>query len=156
MVLIEDTRQKTDKHTIKHESFEKMGDKLVRCKLPFGDYIISPLASVDTKENIAEIAQNIGNDHERFKRECILAKESGCQLYVLVENEEGITSIDGVRYWVNPRLCYEPRAITGERLEKAMRTMSERYGVKFRFCHPRDSAEMIKKLLEEGQHGRNA
>jgi ribosome-associated protein len=101
-----------------------------------------------------EIAQNIGgaaSEHQRFKNECIKAKECGAQLIILVENTEGISSINEVHNWINPELVYRPRAITGERLEKAMKTMSERYGVRFEFCHPEESAKRIMELLENGR-----
>lgn len=149
MVLIEDTRQQKDKHELKHACFKKMGVQLIRNMLPFGDYASVPGVTVDTKANMAEIAQNIGSDHKRFKNECVAAREAGCQLIILVENTEGITCVNDVRKWVNPDLVYRPRAITGERLSKAMTTMSERYGVQFEFCAPQDAAKRIVELLGE-------
>ena len=149
MVLIEDTRQQKNKHELKHACFAEMGVQLIRNMLPFGDYATAPGITVDTKANMYEIAQNIGSDHRRFKNECIAAKEAGCQLIILVENTEGITCVKDVRKWVNPDLVYRPRAITGERLSKAMETMSERYGVRFEFCEPKDAAKRIIELLGE-------
>ena len=149
MVIIEDTRQQRGKHELKHSCFEQMGVQLIRNMLPFGDYMVVPSVSVDTKADKDEIAHNIGSDHKRFKNECVAARDAGCQLIVLVENTHGITCIDDVREWVNPELVYRPRAITGERLSKAMRTMSERYGVRFEFCHPDEAAEKIIELLGE-------
>ena len=147
MVIIEDTRQKSGMHELKHQHFEEMGVDLVRNMLPFGDYALPPTISVDTKANMDEIASNIGSDHKRFKRECIAARDAGCQLIILVENTDGISSVNEVHRWINPDLIYRPRAITGERLEKAMKTMSERYGVRFEFCQPQDSAKKIMELL---------
>lgn len=147
MVIIEDTRQKSGMHELKHQHFEEMGVDLVRNMLPFGDYALPPSISVDTKANMDEIASNIGSDHQRFKRECIAARDAGCQLIILVENTDGISSVNEVHKWINPDLIYRPRAITGERLEKAMKTMSERYGVRFEFCEPQDSAKKIMELL---------
>lgn len=149
MVIIEDTRQQKGKHELKHSCFEQMGVRLIRNMLPFGDYMVVPGISVDTKADIAEIASNIGSDHKRFKNECIAARDAGCQLIVLVENTDGIRCIEDVREWVNPEIIYRPRAITGERLSKAMSTMSERYGVRFEFCHPDEAAEKIIELLGE-------
>ena len=147
MVIIEDTRQKSGMHELKHQHFEEMGVDLVRNMLPFGDYALPPSISVDTKANMDEIASNIGSDHQRFKRECIAARDAGCQLIILIENTDGISSVNEVHRWINPDLIYRPRAITGERLEKAMKTMSERYGVRFEFCEPQDSAKKIMELL---------
>ena len=134
-------------HELKHKHFEEMGVELVRNMLPFGDYALPPSVSVDTKADMAEIASNIGSDHKRFKRECIAAKEAGCQLIILVENDDGIRSVNDVHTWINPEIIYRPRAITGERLEKAMKTMSERYGVRFEFCEPEEAAGRIIDLL---------
>lgn len=145
--LIEDSRQKANQHELKHTCFNEMGVQLIRCKLPFGDYTTIPPVSVDTKANMQEIANNIGSDHVRFKKECVRAKEAGCQLIILVENTENITCVDDVHKWVNPDIIYRPKSITGERLEKAMKTMSERYGVRFEFCHPSQSAQRIMELL---------
>lgn len=147
MTIIEDTRQKSGMHDLKHRCFEEMGVELVRNMLPFGDYALPPTISVDTKADMAEIASNIGSDHQRFKRECVAAKKAGCQLVILVENREGIASVDDVHTWINPDLVYRPRAITGERLEKAMKTMQERYGVRFEFCTPEEAAGRIIELL---------
>ena len=151
MVIIEDTRQKSGMHELKHSHFNEMGVQLVRNMLPFGDYAKPPTISVDTKANMEEIAQNIGSDHQRFKRECIAARDAGCQLIILVENTEGISSVKDVHRWINPDLIYRPRAITGERLQKAMITMSERYGVRFEFCRPEESAKRIIELLGVGE-----
>ena len=147
MTILEDSRQQNGKHDIKHSHFDEMGVELIRNKLPFGDYSRIPSISVDTKANMAEIANNIGSDHKRFKNECILARDAGCQLIILVENTDGIRTIEDVHTWINPDLVYRPKAITGERLQKAMCTMSERYGVKFEFCTPEESAKRVLELL---------
>ena len=151
LTIIEDSRQKKGMHELKHSHFEQMGVRIVRNMLPFGDYSRAPEISVDTKANMEEIASNIGTDHQRFKRECIAAKEAGCQLIILVENTQGITSVDEVHEWINPEVIFRPRAITGDRLEKAMKTMSERYGVRFEFCDPEEAAEKIIELLGVGE-----
>lgn len=153
MVILEDTAQKQGQHEIKHKAFEEMGVGIIRNKLPFGDYCLPPAISVDTKKNMDEIAMDIGSDHVRFKNECIKAKDAGCQLIILVENELGITDISQVHEWVNPSVIYRPKAITGPRLEKAMRTMTERYGVLFLFCSPAESAKKIIELLEGAKNG---
>lgn len=153
MNIIEDSRQQAGKHELKHKAWADHGDNLIRCALPFGDYMAVPPVSVDTKASMLEIAQNIGGstaEHDRFRRELQKAKKAGCHLYVLVENDEGIRSLEDVRLWVNPRLIDSPRAITGQRLARAMETMQERYGVTFLFCHPERAAAMIHYLLERG------
>lgn len=152
MKIVEDTRQQRGKHDIKRAAWEAHGDEIFRCTLPCGDYALPPAVAIDTKAGLAEIAGNIGGaEHERFKRELIRARDMGTHLYILVENDEGISSIEDVAGWVNPRLALSPKAITGERLSKAMKTLEERYGCTFLFCRPRDAACVINKILERGK-----
>ena len=150
MYIQEDTRQKEDKHNIKHDCFANMSVSLVRCKLPFGDYAPIPPVSIDTKENMDEIANNIcGKEHKRFINECKNAKEAGCKLYILVENTLGIKDISEVHIWNNPRAIYSPNCVQGPRLQKAMETISERYGVTFMFCEPTDAAKIIMEIIRK-------
>ena len=149
MVIIEDSRQKVDKHNTKHEWFAENGVELVRCKLPYGDYAPIPPISIDTKENMDEIANNIcGKEHKRFINECKNAKAAGCKLIILVENDLGITDVSQVHTWNNPRVIYSPNCVQGERLQKAMETIHTRYGVTFLFCHPSESAKIITEILK--------
>ena len=150
ITIIEDTAQKAGKHDEKHEQFERAGIRLIRCKLPFGDYILPPSVSVDTKKGLSEVAYDIVNDHKRFRAECVNADLAGTRLIILIEEESGISSIDEVERWENPESQFRQTAVTGDRLAKSMRTMEQRYGVKFMFCHPDNSAATILKLLEEG------
>ena len=150
MYIQEDTRQKEDKHNIKHDCFANMSVSLVRCKLPFGDYAPIPPVSIDTKENMDEIANNIcGKEHKRFINECKNAKEAGCKLYILVENTLGITDLSQVHIWNNPRAIYSANCVQGPRLLKAMETISERYGVTFMFCEPTDAAKIIMEIIRQ-------
>lgn len=157
MWIIEDTRQQKDQHEIKHKAFEENDIQLIRCKLPFGDYALPPKIAIDTKKGLDEIAGNMcgaSAEHQRFKRECIAARDAGCKLIFLVENDLGITSIDQVHLWKNPRSVFNPKVVQGDRLEKAMKTMSERYGCEFLFCAFEDTARIIIELLkgENNEH----
>lgn len=148
MVIQEDTRQQAGKHNIKHSYFEQNGVDLVRCKLPFGDYAPVPPVSIDTKNSMDEIASNIcGKEHKRFINECKAAKAAGCQLIILVENTVDISDITEVHKWINPRVIYSDKCVQGPRLQKAMETISERYGVQFMFCRPEESGEIITEIL---------
>lgn len=172
MVLTEDTRQQVhhgDKHKAKHVWWTEHGVEVERRKLDFGDYAVDGSnVCVDTKRNVAEIAQNIGGGgHARFKRECERARDAGYRLVVLVENRDGFTCVQDVCRWTNThcvhchnrgRVC-KPHAggkcirhgtmkpIQGARLAKAMKTMEGRYGVRFMFCAPSDAARIICELL---------
>lgn len=150
ITLIEDSRQQTGKHDIKHLSFKNAGVEVVRCKLPWGDYAAPPAISVDTKADMNEIAANIcGKEHKRFINECKAAKAAGCQLIILVENSLDIKDISEVHTWVNPRVVYSRRCVQGPQLQKAMETISERYGVRFEFCSPEDAGQRVVELINE-------
>ena len=151
MVILEDTRQQAQKHELKHDYFASEGIELVRTKLPFGDYALwGSVKAIDTKANVEEIAQNIGGaEHARFREECKLARRCGGRLIILIENEHGYRCIDDVEAWVNPNVRKTSRSIEGPRLAKAMRTMSDRYGVEFMFCSPEEAGKIILELLNE-------
>lgn len=152
MWIVEDTRQQKNQHEEKHEWFKDNGISIIRCKLPFGDYSLPPKVAIDTKKGLDEIAKNIcGNrdEHQRFKRECIAARDAGCHLYFLIENDIGIKSINEVHTWKNPRTIFQSDCVQGDRLEKAMKTMSNRYGCTFLFCSYSETAMLIEKLLRE-------
>jgi ribosome-associated protein len=153
MALIEDTRQQVGQHTLKHSQWQAAGEDIIRCRLPFGDYARPACVVVDTKRSIDELAQNIGSDHQRFKRECIAARDAGSHLYILVENDLGISAVEDLCRWENPR-AFDNRVkglkqpIDGKRLARACLTMTERYGVEFFFCAPDATARMVIELLD--------
>lgn len=192
-LIVEDVGNKENKHILKHQWFDCHDIELLRAPLPVGDYILytdavedvirrktnrgvalkkmdfvgSYKVTVDTKRDMQEIISNIcGKQHGRFRDECRFAQDNGIELYVLVENLDGVRNIDDVAYWQNPRLeryerikemhligkwksVPEPKSppTSGETLAKAMKTMEEKYGVKFIFCNPDQAGEHILKLL---------
>lgn len=123
---------------------------VIRSKLYVGDYqrIDNGLLVVDRKQNLAEIAGNLTQQHERFRSELERAKKAKIRVVVLCEHGGQIRSVDDVAAWKNPRLRESPGAITGDRMAKIMRTMSERYGVEWRFCDKRQTGKKILEILE--------
>ena len=114
MIIQEDSRQQAGKHTLKHEQFAQAGHQIFRSKVIVGDYCKPPAVAVDTKENMNEIAQNIGGskeEHRRFINELKLAQDLGTELYILVENTDGIEELDAVYKWRNPREEYSSKCI---------------------------------------------
>lgn len=149
-MLIEDSRQQAGKHEAKHEWWARHNVSLTRCKIAVGDYCKPPEKSVDTKKDMSEIAQNIGGsaeEHQRFINELKLARDIGCKLFVLIENEDGIETIEDVERWINPRTIESPKCIQGRQLAKAMRIIENRYSCTFLFCKPEEAAEIILDLL---------
>ena len=152
MTIIEDTRQQAGKHNFKQSYFETHGIKIVRSKLPVGDYAnIKDLSVViDTKKDIQEIIGNVTKQHARFIAECDLAKENDIQLIVLIENEDGVTQISDLYRWYNMRLRFSPKATTGATLAKILHGIELRHGVHFEFCHPLEAGARIIELLPKG------
>lgn len=165
MVLIEDTRQQAGKHRNIDAYCKRHGIELVRKKLDVGDYMVEGTAiAIDTKADMQEVYSNLIHDHDRFRRECMRAKENGIKLIVLVE-EAGITTLEDVKNWKNPRVeQYEwavahgykgakAPPISSKRLYGIMRTMEENYGIQFQFCHKRSTGKRIMEILSnDGLH----
>ena len=148
LTIIEDTKQKIDKHRRKNKYWQEHGIKVIRCGLPYGDYVKAPTVSVDTKQDIAEIGNNMcgsAKEKHRFAEECKLAKESGCKLIFLIEDAR--YKDIGDLYGKIIRL-HNGMDIPGDQLATAMHTMSGRYGCLFMFCSPKDTAKTVIDLLE--------
>ena len=148
ITIVEDSRQKVGKHQQKHIGFEDLGVGLLRCKLPFGDYALPPAVSVDTKENLEEIAGNLcgsKKERDRFIRECKAAAAAGCQLVIMVETEHDGSLLDlgGIRLG-------NGMTVTGMQLHRAMTAVAGRYGVRFVLVRPEDAAKEIMRILEGG------
>lgn len=160
VAILEDTRQQNGEHETKHEWWGQKGVSVIRCKLAWGDYILPPCVSVDTKRDIAELAQNIEQQHTRFRNECIGAREAGCQLVILVENNDGVRSLADLAQWKETQSDFAKRKhakrrYDGVRLAKACATMTRKYGVMFEFCTPEEAAGRVIEILtkEGGQSG---
>lgn len=183
-----DKNQKANKHEEKHNALKSMGHELVSLACPVGDYIkITPeieevirrrgdkltkmdligliKVSVDTKRNCEEIYADLIQDHARFSDSQFLAHNNGIKLIILIENEEGIRSLDEFQNWRNEKrwkqyfaMCRraerngtkKPKppvpAIT---LKKMMITEHEKYGTEFIFCGKNEVASKIVELLNE-------
>lgn len=158
--LIEDSRQQLGKHEKKHERWGSLGVPIVRSKLPFGDYALMPTVAVDTKYSIVELHMDLTTEHKRFREECIGARDAGCRLVILVENNQGVRSLDDLKEWTEPLGTFlkrrnAKRKIGGKRLAAMCRTMSVKYGVEFMFCAPEESADIVLEILRGGEEGGN-
>lgn len=147
-----DTRE--HQHAIKRilEAFDKAGVRHISSKLYVGDYqrLDNGLLVVDRKQNLQELAGNVCQQHERFRAEMVRAADAGIKVVILCEHGGMIKTLDDVRLWKNPRLKDSPKAITGERLHKALLTMTERYGIEILFCDKRVTGKKIMEILGVG------
>ena len=169
MILLEDTRQQAGKHDIKHKWFEEHGIEIRRCRLYAGDYTLPTNQSVciDTKKDIGELIQDLQTDHDRFRNELLRAQEAGIKLFILVENDfhwisrtknifnNPVSKIEDLFSWKNPRAFIfkggkqaYPNCAKGSWIAKTCMTMEKKYGCKFVFCKPEESAETIIRILE--------
>lgn len=150
MIIQVDTREKAKAIRQIMKTFDAHGIKHVTSKLYVGDYMNmdNPHLVVDRKQNLLEVSNNVCQDHERFRAELKRAAECEIKVIVLVEHGEGIASLEDVIFWQNPRLATSPKAMTGERLYKILRTLQRKYGCEFAFCEKKDTGKEIIKWLE--------
>lgn len=148
MIILEDTRNKPDKNKHIRDQLESLGYKVERSKIYCGDYTWATNQSIciDTKQDLQEVVGNVIQQHDRFRNECIRAKEAGIQLVVLIVDSK-ITCLSEVFGWYNPRLRYSKKATTGRQLGKILYSMREKYGVKFDFCTKDEVGKRIVELL---------
>ena len=170
MTIIEDTRNQPGKHDNIRKYCEEHGIRVVRSKLICGDYSLptNQTICVDTKQGLGEVYNNLVQSHDRFARECDLARELGIKLVVLVE-EPGINTLEDVAEWKNPR--YErymmiqrghkvgrymgtglpPRKpVDSPRLMKMMHSFAEHHGCEWLFCDKAHTGEVLMEILTKG------
>ena len=158
MIIQIDSREKAKAIQKIIEEFDRQGIKHPVSKLMVGDYMNydNPRVIVDRKQNLTEVCSNVCQDHDRFRRELVLAKENGIQLIILCEHGKDIKSLEDVIFWKNPRSekrkkidgkwqTVQTNAMKGDVLYKILTTLEEKYGVRFEFC---DKDETGKKIVE--------
>lgn len=166
--IIEDSRQQNGKHELKNEYFQKNNIRVLRSKLPFGDYALIDNMSVivDSKKDMMEIEGNLTKQHTRFRNEIINANDMGIGLVILIEEEIQYNSLDDVatRYKIPKWKSTTYEMINGvkhvkhrkgqpmgvfnvETIIKAMKTMQEKYAVIFAFTTKEKCGEAIIDIL---------
>lgn len=146
MIIVEDTRNQIAKHRLLNDTLAAKGFTVVRSKLYVGDYtrLDNQTVCVDTKKDINEIAGNIcGTQHERFRAECVRARDNFIKLIVLIEE---IPPNNDLAQWIS-RKRKSAKQVKGETLQKAMQTMHEKYGVVFEFTTREKCADRIIEIL---------
>ena len=161
MIIQIDSREKAKAIQNIIEEFDRQGIKHPVSKLMVGDYMNydNPRVIVDRKQNLTEVCSNVCQDHDRFRRELVLAKENGIQLIILCEHGKDIKSLEDVIFWKNPRSekrkkidgkwqTVQTNAMKGDVLYKILTTLQEKYGVRFEFCDKDETGKRIVELLE--------
>ena len=158
MIIQIDSREKAKAIQKIIAEFDRQGIKHPVSKLIVGDFMNydNPRVIVDRKQNLTEVCSNVCQDHDRFRRELVLAKENGIQLIILCEHGKDIKSLEDVIFLKNPRSekrkkidgkwqTVHTNAMKGDVLYKILTTLEEKYGVRFEFC---DKEETGKKIVE--------
>lgn len=143
-IIIVDTREKGNKKIL--EYFDSVGQDYIISKLDAGDYVLFKDFStiIDKKDGLLELSHNLCNslEHERIKREIQRAKELGCENFIFLIQDNKIKSTEDIKNWRSPYT-----KVRGNVLFKIMKTMREKYGIRFIIVPKKKMGEMIMKLL---------
>lgn len=165
MIIQIDSREKARAITKIVAEFDRQNITHPVSKLMVGDYMNydNPRLIIDRKQNLSELCNNVCNDHDRFRRELILAQKNEIQLVILVEHGKGITCLQDVAWWDNPRRWkrqrnrvtgkwedVETKAMTGDVLYKILCTQEQKYGCRFLFCDKDETGKEIIRILADG------
>lgn len=165
MIIQIDSREKALAITKIVSEFDRQKIMHPVSKLMVGDYMNydNPRLIIDRKQNLSELCRNVCQDHERFRRELLLAQQNEIQLIFLCEHGKGIKQLTDVIWWDNPRRWkrrknpntgkweeIETKAITGETLYKILCTQERKYGCKFLFCDKNQTGAEIIRILRDG------
>ena len=158
--IVIDSREKERAIKLIKKYFDDNNIKYISSKLFCGDYqfLSNGNRVVDRKQNLSELCQNVCQDHDRFRRELVLAKENGIQLIILCEHGKDIKSLEDVIFWKNPRSekrkkidgkwqTVHTNAMKGDVLYKILTTLEEKYGVSFEFCDKEETGRKIVEIL---------
>lgn len=146
------------------KTFDDKGINHYTSKLFVGDYMSldNPRLIIDRKQNLQELCGNVCQQHERFRKELIRARDAGIKLVILVEHGKGIATLEDVYFWKNPRkhevkwrtvngrrvkYVDSAKAIDGKQLYKSLSTIRDRYNVRFEFCEKKETGEKILEIL---------
>ena len=154
--LLIDSREKPKaiKSIVKY--FDGIGLHHETSKLLIGDYMDwnRPGIVVDRKQNIAELAKNCTQDHERFRRELERAKKAGTTLVLLVEQNRykdrdnwiRVESIEDLMLWSSSHTT-----IVGEKVYRVLRSWMAKYPLQVQFCDKRQTGKRIIEIIYGGE-----
>ena len=151
MIIIQDFREKHGHHNQIQQYCEENSIVLHRMKLEVGDYMLGTFEnsrykpvgnlSVDTKQDLAELASDLYKDKIAFNKKYRKCFDNGITLYVLVE--QNITKISEIVSWSSPYT-----KVTGRMLLDMIDRLRKSYGVKFVFCPKSETAQTIIQILK--------
>lgn len=173
MTIFIDTREKPKAIERILDYFKAKDIQYATTKLFVGDYMSldNPRLIIDRKQNLGELAFNVSSvpkkaagkikrdehghpvtEWKRFTSELGKARDMGIQIVILCEHGNGITKLEDVQLWVNPRLQESPLTITGDELYRKLLLLKNEYGVRFEFCHKGQTGRRIVEILKESDN----
>lgn len=145
-LIVVDTREKKNKSILKY--FDSTNQDYIISKLDVGDYMIYKdyKTIIDKKDGLLELAHNLCNtsEHERIKREIKRAKELGCVNFIFLIQDSKIKTIEDIKKWTSSYT-----KVKGSILYKIMKTMKEKYNIRFMFVSKKNIGKMIIDLLKD-------
>ena len=145
-LIVVDTREKKNKSILKY--FDSTNQDYIISKLDAGDYMIYKdyKTIIDKKDGLLELAHNLCNtsEHERIKREIKRAKELGCVNFIFLIQDSKIKTIEDIKKWTSSYT-----KVKGSTLYKIMKTMKEKYNIRFMFVSKKNIGKMIIDLLKD-------
>lgn len=163
ITIIQDTREKIGANDIIENYFKDNGVKILRSKLPYGDYALlgNWELIIDTKESFLECENCLTKDHVRFRNEIIGANEHNIYLIILIEEKYNYISLEEFKEhyqipkWkstTNKHKRGQPMAqFNVETIVKAMETMQQKYEVLFLFTTPEDCPKKMLDILVDNR-----
>lgn len=154
-IILTDTRQQKENHILK--AFDKRDILHIRTGLPSADYMavrydekkgfyLDYSILIDTKKDIEEIVSNLCNsqNHQRILREIQRGKELGAKEFIFLINGGKVKTIEDLKNWSSKRT-----KVKGITLLKIMKTMRQKYGIRFIIVPKQKMGDTIIKILEK-------
>lgn len=142
LILWQDCREKHGHHSSVENYCRENNITLVRRRLNVGDYMFPDgKISVDTKQDLAELANDLYRDKKQFNRKYKKSLADGIKLIVLVE--EQVKSLNELVQWKSPYT-----KITGRELLDMIDTVRLSYGVQFYFVDKEQTGSELIRLLQ--------
>ena len=117
------------------------------------------------KNGLQKVIKELTRNRSRFISKCKKNRDAGKRTVFLIQEEEIVDILD-VENWLNPdfvswckKICkqkeknrcskwFEQPPLNGERLLRAMLSITDRYGVEWNFCSKNEIGIAIKRVLE--------
>ena len=145
MIILVDSREQKNGHILDY--FQRQGIAYEVQKLDYGDYSckIPAMAAgrdiyfhdsivIERKNSLEELSGNLAQHRDRFEMEFLKARNTGCKIYLMVEDPRGYTAICNHTY----RTQFNPVSYVA-----SLKTFESRYDMNLQFITPELSGHFI-------------